>query len=125
MIASKSPRRALSKIPPKKIPAALIYEIIDGKPVYYKGYREVLAQRKTIQEIMGSSNLQSTLFEYLLMIFFKTFNLCKYRILTNKIGIHISKSNNLSGDAIYEKRDLPVSQADKHYIAIPPKFILK
>lgn len=123
MIANKSPYRTLPRIPAKKIPPVLLYEIIDGKPVYYKGYREVVAGKKSIEEIMGASNLQSTIIEYLLIIFFKTIDLKKYRILTNEIGIHINNKNNLSGDiAIYEKDVLPVRMADKHYISIPPKI---
>jgi hypothetical protein len=62
MIATKSPRKVLPRIPAKKIPLALIYEIIDGKPIYYKGYREVIAGTKTIEEIMGASTLQNFLY---------------------------------------------------------------
>ncbi|MDX2069856.1 MAG: hypothetical protein SFV55_15615 [Haliscomenobacter sp.] len=58
MIAPESPRKRLPRIPAKRIPAALIYEIMDGKPVYYKGYREVLNNEKTLEEVMGASTLQ-------------------------------------------------------------------
>jgi hypothetical protein len=123
MIATKGPRKALPRIPAKKIPEALIYEIIDGKPIYYRGYREVVAGTKTIEEIMGASNLQSTIIEYLLMILFKTIDLSKYRVLTNETGLHLSKKNNLSGDiVIYDKSVLPVKSVDKHYISVPPKI---
>jgi hypothetical protein len=123
MIATKSPRKVLPRIPAKKIPSALIYEIIDGKPIYYKGYEEVVNGTKTMEEIMGSSNLQSTIIEYLLMVLFKSIDLTKYRVLTNETGLHLSKKNNLSGDiVIYDKGILPVKSADKHYISIPPKI---
>lgn len=42
----------------RKIPAYLIKEEMDGVPYYHKGFREVLAKKKTIEEIMGSSVLQ-------------------------------------------------------------------
>lgn len=123
MIATKSPRTVLHRIPAKKIPASLIYEIIDGKPIYYKGYEEVVNGTKTIEEVMGSSNLQSTIIEYLLMVLFKSIDLTKYRVLTNETGLHLSKKNNLSGDiVIYDKSVLPVKSADKHYISVPPKI---
>jgi hypothetical protein len=123
MIATKSPRTVLPRIPAKKIPASLIYEIIDGKPIYYKGYEEVVIGTKTIEEVMGSSNLQSTIIEYLLMVLFKSIDLTKYRVLTNETGLHLSKKNNLSGDiVIYDKSVLPVKSADKHYISVPPKI---
>lgn len=43
----------------KPIPESLIYEIMDGKPLYYEGYKDVLANKKTSEEIMGVSGLQS------------------------------------------------------------------
>jgi hypothetical protein len=113
----------LPRISAKKIPASLIYEIIDGKPIYYKGYEEVVNGTKTIEEVIGSSNLQSTIIEYLLMVLFKSIDLTKYRVLTNETGLHLSKKNNLSGDiVIYDKSVLPVRSADKHYISVPPKI---
>ena len=123
MIATKNGRRALPRIPAKKIPSALIYEIMDGKPIYYKGYRDVLNQKKQIEEIMGASNLQVTIIEYLLMVLYRSIDFTKYRVLTNEAGLHLKKNDNLSADiAIYEKQKLPVSAADKHYISIPPKI---
>jgi hypothetical protein len=91
MIATKSPRILLPPIPAKKIPASLIYEIIDGKPIFYKGYEEVMNGTKTIEEVRGSSNLLSTIVEYLLMVLFKSIDLTKYLVLTNETGLHLSK----------------------------------
>jgi len=34
------------------IPSYLIRDVINGKPYYYKGYKEVLAKKKTIQDII-------------------------------------------------------------------------
>ena len=122
MNATKSPRKTLPRIPAKKIPAALIYEIMDGKPIYYKGYREVLKNEKTIEEVMGASNLQVTIIEYILITLYRTLDLKLYRILTNEVGLHLDKKSNLSGDIlIYDKNVLPVKAADKYYISVPPK----
>jgi len=65
MIASPGPRKVLPKIPAKNIPSVLIHEIINGKPLYRKGYREVLAKTKKIEDIIGSSSLQAFLITYL------------------------------------------------------------
>ena len=35
----------------KKIPSALIYEEWNGTPIYYKGYKDVLTGKKTIEEM--------------------------------------------------------------------------
>jgi Uma2 family endonuclease len=123
MNATKSPRKPLPRIPTKKIPAALIYEIIDGKPIYYKGYREVLKNEKTIGEVMGASSLQGIMVEYILRVLFRYLDEKRYHILTNEQGLHLNRKNNLSADiAIYEKTKFSVAQADKHYATIPPKI---
>lgn len=44
-----------------KIPSSLIYEMDDGRPIYYKGYKEVLDGTKSIHEIMSDSTLQAWL----------------------------------------------------------------
>ncbi|MBK9489354.1 MAG: Uma2 family endonuclease [Haliscomenobacter sp.] len=123
MNATKSPHKTLPRIPAKKIPAALIYEIMDGKPVYYRGYREVLKNEKTIEEVMGASSLQGIMVEYILRILFRQLDEKQYHILTNEQGLHLNRKNNLSaGIAIYEKTKFSVAQADKHYATIPPKI---
>jgi Putative restriction endonuclease len=43
------------------IPEALIYEMVNGKPIYYRGWREVLKNEKTIEQVMASSLLQGYL----------------------------------------------------------------
>jgi hypothetical protein len=123
MIAAKSPIKViLPKIPAKRIPAALIHEIIDGKPIYRKGYREVLAETKTIEEIMGASTLQNTIIEFILRFLFRKLDEKRYRILTNEQGIHLDLRSNVSGDiVIFDSEKLPVKSADKHYASVPPK----
>jgi Uma2 family endonuclease len=124
MVAYPTPiQRKLPRIPAKQISPALIYEIMDGKPIYYKGYRDVLTKEKTIEEIMGSSGLQSIIIEYILMVLYRSMDTNYYRILTNELGLHLNRRNNLSGDiAIYEKSVLPTKLIDKHYVKIAPKI---
>ncbi|MFT6202521.1 MAG: hypothetical protein ACI9V1_000445 [Spirosomataceae bacterium] len=103
------------------IPPALIHEVIDGKPAYFKNYKEVLSGKKTIEEVMGSSTLQAMIIQYVLRVLFRKLDDKKYHILTNEQGIHIDKGNNLSGDiTIFETEKLPLSAANKHYASIAP-----
>ena len=55
----KRGRRLPAIISPKNIPESLVYEMMDGKTLYRKGYKQVLAGKKTLEEIMGASSLQS------------------------------------------------------------------
>jgi hypothetical protein len=123
MIASASPKIALPKIPFKKIPQYLIYEVFDGKPVYYKNYRKVISGILTPEEIMGSSALQAIIIEFILRVLYKNSDEKKFRILTNEQGQHLDKNNNLSADiAIYDTQIFDVKDADKHYTSVPPKI---
>lgn len=48
MIALASLQNRHKKIPISKISHSLIYEIMDGKPLYYKGFEEVVNGKKTL-----------------------------------------------------------------------------
>ena len=99
---------------PVEIPESLIYEIMDGRPIYYKGYREVLAGRKTTEEIMGSSTLQWVLASYFMQIMFRTLDVKKYWFASNEAGVHLDHRNNLSHDvAIYDRTVLTVNKINK------------
>ena len=56
----KQPKRT-RRFSARNIPSALIYEMWQGKPIYYKGYRDVLAGKKTIEEVISCSDLQGVL----------------------------------------------------------------
>ncbi len=126
MIASPGPRKVLPKIPAKNIPSVLIHEIIDGKPLYRKGYREVLAKTKTIEEIMGSSSLQFFIIDFILRILYKKINDENYIIATNEAGLHLDRRNNLAGDIlIFDKEILTIDKINKHYSNVPPKISIE
>jgi Uma2 family endonuclease len=122
LIAAKPKQRNKAK----PIPESLIYEIIDGMPLYYEGYKEVLSNKKTSEEIMGASGLQSYIIFYLLKVLYSKLDDRKYIFLTNEIGTHIDKNNNLSGDVyIYEKAKLPPEKINTQYVDIAPKIAVE
>ncbi|MER0440617.1 Uma2 family endonuclease [Emticicia sp. W12TSBA100-4] len=122
LIAEKSRQRNKAKA----IPESLIYEIIDGKPFYYDGYKDVLANKKTSEEIMGASGLQSYIIYYLLKVLYAKLDDRKYRFLTNEIGTHLDKNNNLSGDIyIYDKQTLSPDKINTHYVEVAPKIAIE
>lgn len=124
MIASKSPQ-PLSK-PAKKIPEQLIYEIIDGQPFYYSGYKEVVAGKKSLEDIMGSSTLQSFIVTYLVMLLGRKLDENQYTVLASEAGIHLDQHNNLAGDIlIFDANTLPIQSLDEHYANIPPQIVIE
>jgi len=110
----------------KAIPESLIYEVIDGKPFYYEGYKDVLANKKTSEEIMGASGLQSFIIQYLLEVLYLKIGRKRYHFLTNEIGTHLDKNNNLSGDIyIYDKETLSPDKINTHYVEVAPKIAIE
>ena len=106
----------------KKIPESFIYEILDGRPLYYKGYKQAIRNHLNAESIMGASTLQVLIIEYLLKILFSVVNK-EYRIFTGEPGLHINHKNNLGGDIlVYHKKILPSSKISKHYADVPAEL---
>ncbi|MRS65597.1 Uma2 family endonuclease [Larkinella terrae] len=105
---------------------SLVYEVLDGRPLYYRGYEAVLAGKKTPEEIMGSSSLQWVLVSYFMRIMFRSLNEKKYWFASNEAGVHIDHRNNLSHDvAIYEKSILTPDKINVHYVDVPAKVVIE
>jgi len=84
----------------QNIPKSLIYEMVDGVPIYYKGYKDYLNGIKNLDEIMGSSLLQSALAGLIVarlnMLLTQHYGQ-KYLVLTNELGILFKKKSWRSG----------------------------
>jgi hypothetical protein len=104
----------------RKIPDYLICEIIDGKPLYYKGYKDVLRKKKTIEEIMGSSFLRAFIITFLMEVIIKGKLSENYEVLVSEPGLHIDNKNNVSGDIlIYDKHTLTPDKINNQYVSVP------
>jgi Uma2 family endonuclease len=102
----------------RKIPSNLIREELRGQALYYKGYKEVLNGTKQIEEIMGSSSLQSYLVGFLYGILFSIIDRKKYILTTNETGLHLGYKNNLSTDiGIFLKEKVVLT--DKYFDIAP------
>ena len=105
------------------IPTALIYEILNGKPLYYKGYREVIEKNLNPESIMGSSSLQAILVSLIYAFTINNRDKRKYLPVTNEAGLHLDLKDNLSCDvAIFEKGTFDIST---NYFSVPPKIVIE
>jgi Uma2 family endonuclease len=110
--------------PVSPIPKVLIYEVWNGKPIYYKGYRDVLAGRKTPQEVMACSDLQGAIVAVLMGFLFNAINRKKYLLATNEIGLHLALNDNLGNDiAIFDKAQ--VGKLKGRFFEVPPKVVIE
>ena len=109
-----------------EIPKSLIYEMYDGKPMYYKGYKDVLNKLKTTQEIMGQSDIQFIIVNAILKYLMRNVDDEKYFVGSNETGFHLSKNLNISSDiVIFDKEVLKNRENKGKYFDIPPLAVLE
>lgn len=117
---------AQKKKSPGKVPAYLIKEVIDGIPVYYKGYRDVLSKKKNPEDIMADGLLQFVLKSWIAQLLFTGLDSSKYWIGVGEVGSHLSHKNNMAHDlAVFEKSVLPANKITNKYADVPAKLIVE
>ncbi len=110
----------------RKVPEHLVKEVIDGMKFYYRGYRQVLNGKKTLEEIMGWSGLQGIIVSYFTELLFKHLNLKKYRVIPGETGNHLSHRNNFSLDiAIFDRKVLTADKITPKYVDVPAYCVIE
>lgn len=101
----------------------LTYEVVDGKPIYYRGYREVLNGSKTIEDIMSDSSLQAWLKFQVAMVLFQQLHQTGYEVTNGEQGLYLAKKHQRGADiAIFRSKDLVLN---KHYSKRPPQAVVE
>jgi hypothetical protein len=122
VIAQKKPAKPISKLV-HKIPEALVYELVKGKPIYYKGYKEVLNKTKTIEDITMESQLQAGLKAEITMLIGLILKKLGYQLATGELGLNISKANKRGADlAIYKAENW---EWKPNFSNLPPEVIIE
>ncbi|MDX2305583.1 MAG: Uma2 family endonuclease [Microscillaceae bacterium] len=101
----------------------IVYEILDGKPIFYKGYQDVLSGKKNLEEIMGTSGLQSLIISCIVGFLHKSFPK-EFVFLTNELGLHLDKNDNHSLDIAVYKKEL-LKKVNNKYVEIPPHLVFE
>ncbi|GJQ50978.1 MAG: hypothetical protein HKUEN01_33640 [Candidatus Kuenenia stuttgartiensis] len=108
-----------------KIPGELIYEMVRGRAVYYRDYNRVLAGEKSLEEVMGSSGLQSYLIMLILNLLLSKIS-SKYVILSNEVGFKFSPKSWRNLDiAIFEREKVKDCLLKDEYIAVTPNIVIE
>jgi Uma2 family endonuclease len=110
----------------QNIPKELIYEILDGTPIYFKGYKEYLKNEKTLDDIIATGQLQTLIINALQEHLIINYRKKGYKFLSNEVGLHISLNNNLSCDLVaFENAVLATLEQDNKYYPVPPTFVIE
>ena len=109
----------------RKIPDYLVYEVIDGLPFYYKGYKNVISGKLKFEDIMGTSDVQG-FFINLIKDHLTPLLKKDYRVIAGELGVHLGIKDNLSVDiAIYLRKDFQPSQFTNTYKSTPPTVAIE
>jgi len=109
----------------QKIPESLIYEMVGDKPIYYKGYKDYLKGKKQIEELMGSSYLQSLIITKLVFLLMSKLGE-DYTVLTNEVGLQFKDKGWRAADiAIIENEKLKGIKKTAKYLNVPPKIVIE
>lgn len=104
---------------------SLVYEMWDGKPVYYAGYKDVLNGRKSVEEVMSSSLLQGILVAKLVARLINALEEEEYTVVTNELGVQFKKNDWRACDiALFPTQQL-INQDLTKYAWIPPKIAIE
>jgi len=110
----------------RKVPEYLVKEEFDGMKFYYPGYRQVLAGKKTLEDIMGWSGLQGIIVSYFTYFVLNKLNFKKYRVIPGETGNHLAHRNNLSLDlAIFERSVLTANKITTKYVDVPAYCVIE
>jgi len=110
----------------KRVPKELIYEMRYGSPIYYRDYDKVLSGEKSLEEVMGSSTLQSILIALIVGYLYFIFDNLKYLIATNEIGFKFAPRSWRNLDiAIFEKDKIMKEGIDDKYAKTPPEVVIE
>jgi len=107
------------------IPDTLVYEMQNGEPVYYAGYRDYLNGIKPIEEIRTSSLIQSMIISRLMFIL--QLNLSdEYEVLTNELEIQFEKKAWRAADmAIVKTTDIEQVEIKNKYLRFAPEIVIE
>ncbi len=106
-----------------KIPNNLIYEVVKGKPIYYKGYKAVINKTKTIKDITLESLLQSWLKAQLSAFLIHNLLGKGFQVTAGELGLNLSKEDKRGADiAIFKNENFVFSE---YFSNLPPEVIIE
>ena len=110
----------------RAIPDELIYEIDEGTPIYYRGYRDVLSGKLKTEDIMGSSKKQSFLILQIVASLLRFDMQRFYYLFSNELGVKFKKSSRAADIALISKDRMTFDEVwQNHYTDKIPDIIIE
>ena len=123
MVVSKLLAEKNKKV--RRVPDVLIAETLQGKPIYYQGYKQVLSRKLKPTDIMGISDVQS-FFTNLIKDHLTPLLKKEYKVLAGELGLHLQHQDNVSVDIAVVSRELyQPSNFKGKYLDYPPQVVVE
>lgn len=123
MVVSKLLAEKNKKV--RRVPDVLIAETLQGKPIYYQGYKQVLSRKLKPTDIIGISDVQS-FFTNLIKDHLTPLLKKEYKVLAGELGLHLQHQDNLSVDIAVVSRELyQPSNFKGKYLDYPPQVVVE
>ena len=114
----------MSKV--KEIPEALVYEMVEGNPIYYRGYEQVLSGEKQPEGVMGSRYLQAIIISELSYLLRHFLDSSLFKVLWSEVGLLFGPNSWRAVDiAIFEQATLKDTPKESKYLTQPPKVVIE
>ncbi|MBO9613692.1 MAG: Uma2 family endonuclease [Dyadobacter sp.] len=107
------------------IPASLIFEELDGRPLYRKGYKKVLENNLSPEDVMGCSFIQGLIMRIVSTCISRMLKGMPYWVVSGETGLHVSHGNNLANDVAVFDKALIKDKFSKSYPDVPPKIAIE
>lgn len=123
--AQITPKPKTKRTRAAKIPAGFVYEVLWGQPIYYRGYREAIANNYPPEHVMGSGRKQAYLINLVLRFFYRALDLSKFDTAVSEPGVKFGNKDYVSNDIIiYNAADKGRMFVDE-YFDFPPRVVVE
>ena len=110
----------------EKLLRLLTYEVVNGRPIYYRGYRDVLEGKRQPEEVMGSSLLHARLVAKFTV--WLSNNLpAGFEVMVGELGYWVEKGRTWRSldVAVFRYEDVKDNLKSRTYIDVPPVLVVE
>ena len=108
---------AIAVLTPPKIPDNLIWEVLDGQPLYRRGYLNE-------DIVFGKNSYQKVIASYITRVLINELDDDCYDLMLGDLGVQLNETDYISSDiAIFER--LSGDKFSKKYVDFAPKIVIE
>ena len=112
------------RIDKKKLLEVLAYEVVNGKPIYYRGYKEVLKGKKQPEEVMGASAYHARLVAKITSWLDRVLG-DEYVVMSGELGYTVEGGWRSLDIAVFRYEDVKDKLKSRSYIDVPPVLVVE